>query len=221
MSYLHLPDGYKTIFIHLITYTDATFDNMVATFESIKPSDFGSDLTNKITGSSEQISHNDIKTLIDALLSLYIVKANSGKEINEIIQDVLRTIKSDQPLLDEGQIEIFQVRLSKLLSINSMEVCAKATALRTEYDKVFGAVRVMTDLRPVFSINTNSDPSPIGIIITHNLKIEFLESVKQREFFVALDSRDIDDFIEVLNRAKAKEQALKKLLSSCGLENIS
>lgn len=219
MNYIRIPDSYKAALIDLASYTNTIFEKILDTLKNAKASNINSELHKEIT--DQEISQNSAKKLIDTLISLYIIKSNLNKTVSEITQDILETIEADRTPLDENKIRIFKERLSHLLSINSMEICAKATNLRTEYSKIFGSARIITDIRPVFDNLVEHTNQLAGIIITHNLKIEFLESTNQQEFYLALDSDDIDELIETLNRAKHKEKILRNFLSSCDLENIS
>jgi hypothetical protein len=218
MAYLRLPSRYKTALAHVSSLSDDAMSSVIAAFEKIQPSVLDRDFPEKIAHKVQGISHEEGRTLLDALLSLYILKSNSAKSVKEVSLDVTQTLATDNAadfFPNQQVAERFQDRLVKLLSIDAVEVCAKATGLRGEYEKIYGSARLLTDVRPIFG--DDIDSSPIGVLVTHNLKIEFLESGQQREIFVALDSKDVEELIEVLNRAKSKELTLKRILSSCGL----
>ena len=155
---------------------------------------------------------------MDALLSLYVAKAGYGKSARQVAEDVADAIKGpgpDDESISESQASVFCSRLEQLLSIDALDASSKATALQAEYQNLFDMARVLTDMRPVFP----SDPGspPVGAVIVHNLKIQFIASGERKEMFFALDHTDIDKLIETLTRAKAKAQTLNKIASSSAL----
>src|SRR5262249_11812011 len=103
--------------------------------------------------------------------------------------------------------------LTKILECEeSIGITAKALSVMLDHARVFGNARILTDFRPVFRSNPNKPPA--AAVIVHTLKIEYREDHEMKEFFVALDSLDIARLEELIKRAKLKEVALNKSLSS-------
>jgi hypothetical protein len=74
----------------------------------------------------------------------------------------------------------------------------------------------LSDIRPVFSEDIQSRPT--GAVLVHSLKIEFMESGERKQFFVALDSSDLELMSEVLSRAKQKDLVLRKILADSDMQ---
>ena len=84
---------------------------------------------------------------------------------------------------------------------------AKAVLLQLEYERRYHEARILTDARPVFG----ADPShpPKAAILTHNLRLAYHDSSNEiQEFYIAMDSIDLSEFIQVLMRAQEKERTL-------------
>jgi hypothetical protein len=94
----------------------------------------------------------------------------------------------------------------------------KATSLLAEHQHVFQDVRVLSDIRPIFG--ENPQELPIATVITHVLKISFLVRDHIEEFFVAMDTPDVQKMIDVLERAKAKTQSLQTFIRGTNLPHV-
>jgi hypothetical protein len=74
--------------------------------------------------------------------------------------------------------------------------------------------------RPVFG----SDPAvrPVGAVLTHTLKIRYHEGDLRdhREFYVVLDSNDLDELRDIIQRAQTKDKSLRELLKSAQLPTL-
>ena len=93
---------------------------------------------------------------------------------------------------------------------DSVGITAKALNVMVDHGRIFRDVRILTDFRPVFRSNPSQPPA--AAVIIHTLKIEYKADHLDKEFFVALDSRDIDRLERLIKRAKLKEKALKVFL---------
>ncbi len=223
MAFLRLPSGYRAALVCLTSLTDESVTKLLSAFKDITPSVFRKDLSEKIASSSvEGISPSDALGLVDALFSLYVVKTSTAKSAEALADDVARAVEgvaSEGHSLTKESLDVFQDRLKQLLSVEAVDVCSKATGLQIEYQKIFGNARVQTDVRPVFGNDVSA--KPLGFLLLHNLKIEYIESGQQREVFLALTSEDVDDLLEILERAKTKTNTLKQLPSFSGLDIIN
>ena len=92
---------------------------------------------------------------------------------------------------------------------------AKASVIRTDYERVFQSSRILTDVRPIFH---DTDSLPAIIAISHNLKLTYIRSSNKEDFFVALDDADLEMLVETLSRAQAKSKILKEWYNSSSLK---
>ena len=67
----------------------------------------------------------------------------------------------------------------------------------------------MSDIRPVFA---GSPGDTAGALIIHNLNISYHNGSRHKEFYVALDSDELDELKQVIERAQKKAVSLKLLL---------
>src|SRR5690606_37680681 len=88
---------------------------------------------------------------------------------------------------------------------DSVGVTSKAWVVIREYERTYCSGRVLTDLRPVFGLDSDQ---PAAFVVAHNLRISFHRGDELEEFFVALRSKDLQDLKQVLERASQKDRQL-------------
>ena len=159
--------------------------------------------------------------IIEALLPLYMLKGSSTKSTSEFVGDVVASLKvgaDKEKRLTQKQAAPLTSRLTKLLGLEAIDLSAKAMSVLLEQQHSFTSARVLTDIRPIFDYDASKPLA--GAVLIHNLKIEYMENGEEREFFVALDKRDIQLLIDVLTRAQQKESGIKQFLDQSNLNCI-
>lgn len=109
--------------------------------------------------------------------------------------------------IDQEKIPTLRNYLTRLLGVRSLFVGQNALSLLYDEEKIFAAVRVITNVRPVFGLKV--DDGPAATILTHTLKLEYQTVDGAGEFFVALTLDDIDSLRNALQRAKDKDANLR------------
>ena len=90
----------------------------------------------------------------------------------------------------------------------------KAAGVALDQDHLFYHARILTDVRPVF--DEKGDTVSAAVII-HNLRIHYGENSDHKDFYVALDTGDIQLLREALDRADKKAKRLQELLNASGI----
>ncbi len=100
----------------------------------------------------------------------------------------------------------------------ALEYLAKALAIQGDYRRVFHLANVYTDLRPVF----RRDPQvpPLGVLVAHELKLEYFASGRLEALFITLDDADLQTLAKVIERAQAKRTGVMTFLSQAGLTRM-
>jgi hypothetical protein len=106
--------------------------------------------------------------------------------------------------------------LVSLMELPAIITSAKASDLLTEYDRIFGDARIVTDIRPVFM----EDPHELanGAVIVSTLKVQYQDARGNSSFYVALDTQDLEALKKVVDRALSKIDTVKERLDRAGLE---
>ena len=98
-----------------------------------------------------------------------------------------------------------------------MSLRTKAANLIVDNQIIFRDAKLISDIRPVFG--SEVEELPIGTVLVHTLKIEYIESEFPKNFHVALDDKDVEKLITLLKRTQLKAESLRKLVKSVGLSN--
>ncbi len=113
--------------------------------------------------------------------------------------------------------EGFQDILARLLQVESIRLATKAYGLRYDHERWFCDVKMITDLRPVFS---DVHQKPTSMIVGHTLKLGYHEYGEHKEFYIALDGSDVAALKKALERAEDKESSLRTLIADTGLKEF-
>lgn len=136
-------------------------------------------------------------------------------------KEVLEALEGAEGLdaLSSSQTGQLIERLESLLALPAITRVAKVEAVSGEYDAVFHTCRVLTDLRPVF----DEDPSggPLGMLMTHVLKIDFVEDRRSKSLRVAMTKSDLEMLRETINRAFEKLTALRSWLIEVDMHELT
>ena len=162
------------------------------------------------------IEDPELDAVLDALLSLFSLRDELGLSTSELVDTVADALDAsgldELAFADEENRESFKAVLAEFFEVEALEVTAKAIGLVYEQDHIIHSnPRILTDVRPIFS----SDPSEIfvrGAMVTHTLKVEYHEGSRVEELSLALNARQLDRLIEVLERARTKAEILEQSL---------
>ncbi len=151
--------------------------------------------------------------LLRVLVSLSVTRAHSDPPINEYVEDVLEAIEEADPKILAGKKK-FHARqlLRKLLSYEPLSLAAKASHLLHEQAHLLASSRILTDARPVYGQDPAKQPS--AVLINQTLQLTYFDDMEHKEFFVALNAKDIANLKKALDRALAKAESLADVFKS-------
>lgn len=179
-------------------------------------------LSAAIADKVDTIAANDVREVVPALISLYAYRDYSQAAISDVAEGVAQAMEeseSDRLRLPPEERDSFAKRLAELLNVEPFNRVVRAGTLLLENEHTFRGSRVLSDIRPIFDPE-RPDAAPRGALIQHTLKISYRADSTVREFFVALDSGDLDELLEQLVRAKSKAESLKSVLKDAQVRHI-
>lgn len=179
-------------------------------------------LSSAVAAQVDTIAATDVEEIVPALLSLYSLRDRSEAAISDIAAGVAQAMEENRSeelrLLPERRAD-FERRLAELLSVSRLNDTARAGRLLLENEHSLQEARIVTDIRPIFEPD-NPEAAPKGALIVHMLKIVYRGDNITKNFFVALDTNDVRELLEQLDRADAKAESLKSVLKSAGVSYI-
>jgi hypothetical protein len=222
MSALNVPKEDREGLAKLIRLQNESINELVSALAGAPPSVDADQLASIIATKAKTISQGDIKPIASTIISFYYARAYLGYSIPDfakaICESVSRGIVDDLKLSDQ-ECSRFQDDLIKILSVDPLAARIKSQTVLREYEHILCDARVLTDLRPVFGSNPTAPPSGAGVI--HTLRIRYHEGNEIKEFYVALDSDDIEDLRKSMERAKLKAESLQSVLKAAGISYLA
>jgi hypothetical protein len=218
---LIIPEDYEAGYAKLIGLEDSVIERFIEALADapmvLRPSDLGAIMAERLAGSFEA---DDAYEIVETLVSLYPLEEDfeNNEQLAEEICAAIGDSDSKILSLPDGDRERFKQRLVKLLDIDSIRVVSKANTLLHEYERVVCNARVLTDIRPIFG--ASPDAPPKAALIIHTLKLNYHDAEGLKEFYVAMDSEEMDQLIYVLDRADSKSKSLRTVLDAAKLPYV-
>jgi len=220
MAPLTIPKKHHAGIAKILLLPEDEFQRLLANLENAPFTfDFKPVLRNVIT-SVEGMPAEDTAGVVDALFSLFIAHSISDKTSEQFIaafSQALSESPSEELRSAAESPERVTSRLVQLFGVGSISLAAKASSIMFDYDHVFYKARVLTDVRPVFG---DSAEEAKAVMIIHNLRIHYHQAEQHKDFFVALDAKDVQKLIDALERAKTKAETLKTMLAAANVPYI-
>jgi hypothetical protein len=214
--YFRIPESRRSALLSLSELSDACVKELFGALAKVAPGLYGPQLPSQVATDVASAKPEVIESIVDTLLSLYPAMISSNEPVDEFVDSVVDAMsKPGKAHVDASKASDLRTNLRKLLAVPSISLGAKATSVLFENERSLVNARILTDIRPVFELE-GVDVG--GALVIHTLKLEyFSDSDGAKEFFVSLDSDDIDALILKLERAKQKADRLKNVLSAASI----
>lgn len=223
MATISIPKPIRAGFTKLAEISDDSFRAVISAFENIPLRIRQHIIFDDAELEDQGVSADVVRAVKDAVFPLYSGLATGTVTIPGYVNDItesLREFEQDEGswVKSEAAVDKFRERLTRLLNVNTLQTVAKAHDVLLEHDQAFSTARVLTDVRPIFGDDVES--APTAAVIVHMLNIAHYGGSDRGQFVVALDTKDIELLIEVLERAKKKTESLKSVIESSGMTYI-
>jgi uncharacterized protein (DUF1778 family) len=189
--------------------------------------------------SRSKIPRSLTDSVVQTLAQLYLARESQATPLETFLDEqvgpALKNHLVAQPdkaeIFDAARVEIrsaesesrwtrFREFLMVAMSLDDVVgTASKAGPVLTEHERIFVDARVLTDIRPIFHSDLSENPN--AAVLIHMLRITTRDILrKETAQYVALDSNDIRFLKQLMDRAIKKEETLKKLMKSAGINNI-
>jgi len=220
LAKLRIPEQYQAGFDKLVALNSAQVDALIAGLESQPVGITAAKAAPVLAPALTPLSVNEVREIVEFVISFYVVRSaydTTPEQFVVSLAEAIQAARDKTKSKDHGALS--RDRLDKLLNIESIRITSKATALLTDHDHVFCTARIYTDVRHVFQ---TPDNRPVGAVIFHTLKLTYFgRDGRHDNFYLALDSSDIGDLRDVLNRADLKEKTLRSELEVTGIRCLN
>jgi hypothetical protein len=162
----------------------------------------------------------DVRSVVVTLWRLAIVQRRLELSADQFVTALTRSLGENSEWTPEDA-QSWGAVSSTLRGILSpdlpLAVAAKAADLVVEQHLLFCTARVLTDLRPVFD---DSASEVQAFVPVHTLAVTCHEGPETRRIYIAMDSNDVAQLREHLERAERKEKILKSRLERAAMPTI-
>jgi len=216
-----IPEVYKNGFTELSLLKEETFLALQEALLSVELSASTEDLAAKVAN-LKSLNESQIEKIflsVGGLISFLDEEADLSEIVNDIIRLGLKD--TDSKITEPQDSEKLKERLLLLLKNKKIFYASKAADLVTETENQFLTCRIVTDVRPIFDIDLDVQPT-VGIIM-HNLHIHYQgnETSQHEDIYFSMNSNDLQLLLNALERAERKEDSLRLMLSKWGVTNLN
>jgi hypothetical protein len=212
MPILNIPDEALTDLKKIAGLDDVLFDSFMRAVKEAGPCLRPSQLISKVQEKLKFPDDGDLRSILNTVFNIWSIRASSESSSKELAEVVSKSAAERKPAdFDLEKRARLQHRLTVLLDCEiPLGVTVKALDVMTAHEHTFCRARILSDIRPVF-VGT-LEASAAGVII-HNLQIRFHEGRRHGDFYVALDTDDLVQLKNVIERAERKAVALQTMLN--------
>ena len=162
----------------------------------------------KLFSDAGKIPLKDAQTILSTLWNLYEVKRNLNLTAADLVSTLTAYLERSAPeQWQKENIQIWHKLTSRIRELfdpdNPLALDQKGVRLTYAHQNVMGSANIITDLRPVF---TNDAKKVKGIVISHQLIIEYYDGHKAKRLHVVIDNGDLKRLFSLCKRAKIKAQ---------------
>lgn len=220
MISLKIPESDYPGLAALLALTSDAMAELLSALGEAPPISDAQELTATISAKTKAIAPDVAPILAKIAISLNYGRALLDYSIPDFAKAICDAMEATglETLKLSGERARFESDLIKLLSVESLSASIKAQTVLNEYEHVVCNTRLLTDLRPIFG--SGKIETPVGMGIVHTLRIRYHEGETMKEFFVAMDSDELEELTGTLERAREKEKSLQSFLERAGIPEI-
>lgn len=220
---LRLPKSAIGGFAAVYHCTDNEFQQVVSALQDVHPALYERDLISQVIDRIP-VDSALVEKVIEVAMGLYLFTRNYKKEKQAAIDEVCQALieMEDERLSGlPDNLDKLKHRLGELLELErSIGITSKAADVLTEHQHVYrsGMSRIVSDIRPIFSNDISEQPT--AAVVVHTLKLAYQEDGETKEFYLALDTHDLQELQELLSRAKTKAATLNVIIQTAGMKAL-
>jgi len=218
-SRVKIPQEFVGSFKYLLNMSEEKIKGFINALREV-PIEISLTKLARSASSKTDIPIEDTKGILGMLMSLFTFINEEAVSVANVIEDLKISVEEYDLTYDTKKWKFIGEQLEKLFEEKdgTLSIINKALRLMCEYENIFIRSRVLTDMRPVFK--TNIEEGPAVVVILHSLKLMYRKEREINNFFITLDSDDLDILINTLERAKKKAKLLHDTLNEKGLRYI-
>jgi hypothetical protein len=218
---LQIPKQHVAAILKIRQLSDASAEKLIDALASSPFTSEADEMAKRIAKRVPDIQPKDLKAIVDTVYALHYVREFSEVKASKFLGDLVQAVKAtgeSRLALEPAEAERLRDRFKRLLDIENIRLLSKALKLQRDGERLYCDAKILSDIRPVFHDDVSSKPA--GAVVSHTLKLGYHEGRQHKDFFVVLESADLDALKELVERAHVKAKTLRALLTDAGLEDL-
>ena len=212
---LQIPEGAKRGLQELIALEPAQENELYTALKESPPCLTTRDMSSWVADKVKSIPAGDLRDIVSNLISLYSAWDIEDHDLDGFVEAIKLAAERSGIQASPEKLNKLPARLKKFLSLEeTVGITAKALSVAYEGLRHYHAARILTDIRPVFVSDPMTEPS--AVVLLHTLRVDLHEEGEDREWFVTMNSVDLLQLKNVIDRAIKKEETLVKMVEKSG-----
>lgn len=217
MAELKIPESQLDGLKVMMSVDTDSFEQALACIDTASPIKGFNDLLANLSKELD-ISKEKAFSFVNVLISLHGLAQDRLILLEKLADDVTEFL-SKRLSLDREAAATTRSKLEYFLrSTDSLALLSRARSVLTDNQRTFSSCRILSDIRSVYTHNPESVPS--AAVILHNLKLVYWNGMDKKEFFVTLDTEDLQELRKTVERAEKKTASLKAIVEKADLGYI-
>jgi hypothetical protein len=208
MPEIYIPKDVVAGFQSLIKLSKKSLDQIT---DYLNKASVSEDPNIFLKGLDEFIESNlrikDSRFIVQAIGSFIdLLQEESHEKVSENLATSFKQLHS--PDISEKDFQALKNNLEKILkSSHSLELSIKAYRLMRETSNIYQKSKILSDVRLIFEKQMENRNRKA--VLVHNLHITYLNNSQNKDFFVALDLKDLKSMKDQIERALRKDEIIK------------
>lgn len=211
---LRVPERFRTGIVRVVGLSQEGFDQLLAALKKAPACRDIRELLTWITDETPSINKADRESIIQSIVPMFRVQRNADVSPANFASDVWDGLEEAAAGKDRA---LFVERIELLIKESAFDLASsRIWDVKSEVERNFCKIRIMTDLRPAFSRNPEEVPSDLAVI--HNLQIGYHDGMAQHhEFYISLDAADLESLKCAIAEAEKRAETLERMLGTNGI----
>jgi hypothetical protein len=219
---LEIPEEYRSGLAKLLALDEKSADALLSALNQAPPTMSTFELSSILAPKVKPMPRDEIEDIADSLVSLYLTNQHHPDLEDELVEDICEAMDdsgSQELKIAENKRDYFKKLLTGLLKAEAIVYPSKAIGVLRDNERMFCNARILTDIRPVFGSDVHIPPR--AAVIVHMLNITYHEGRDLKEFYVGLDTDDVDTLRMVLERADIKAKSIRSVFEAAQLKDLT
>lgn len=220
MAIFTIPEEYELGLARLLTLSDESVQELLTALDGVTPSIRFRSIADKVAAKTS-LPKEDLEDIFEVLFSLNVIRTGAEVPTDIFVEDICEAVNESELELIKtaaGLCDHFKPNLIKLLESKTLEIASKSGMLMREHGRMYCSARVLSDVRPIFGDSV--EDAPMGALVIHTLKLTYHQGDKLEDFFLAMNTADVQKLRELLDRADAKAASLKTLIGATNMPYV-